>query len=110
MDRRTLLGSMGALALATPAGAQDTPHWSAPVIDMHFHMRRTPELNIAHQTGAGVTAANLLTQYSAAPQVAALQAQKPNMFACWFGAADVSRPDAESLLTQAVKSGAKGLG
>ena len=32
------------------------------------------------------------------------------MFTSWFGAADVTKPEAESLLTQAVKSGAKGLG
>jgi len=113
MDRRQLLGGMGAMA-AAPSWAQDaqqdTPHWSSPVIDMHFHMRRTPEPNIAHQIGAGVTAANLLAQYDSAPQVAALQAQKPGMFACWFGAANVIRPEAEGLLTQAVKTGAKGLG
>ena len=62
-----VLSSLGAMALATPAWAQDAPHWSSPVIDMHFHMRRTPELNIAHQVGAGVTAANLLTRYDSAP-------------------------------------------
>ena len=80
------------------------------MIDMHFHMRRTPELNIAHQLGAGVTAANLLTRNDAAAAVAALQAQNPTMFPSWFGATDVTKPDAEQLLTQAVKSGAKGFG
>jgi predicted TIM-barrel fold metal-dependent hydrolase len=110
MDRRTVLASMGALA-AVPAWAQDAaPKWSSPVIDMHFHMRRTPELNIAHQVGAGVTAANLLTRNDAAPEVAMLQAQRPTMFPCWFGSTDVTKPDAEKFLTQAVKSGAKGLG
>ena len=111
MDRRTVLASIGALATASPAWAQDdTPKWSSPVIDMHFHMRRTPELNIAHQVGAGVTAANLLTRNDAAPEVAVLQAQRPAMFPCWFGSTDVTKPDAEKFLTQAVKSGAKGLG
>src|ERR1700743_583330 len=111
MDRRTLLASMGALAAVSPAQAQDdAPKWSSPVIDMHFHMRKTSELNIAHQVGAGGTAANLPTANDAAPGVAALQAQKPAMFPCWFGAADVTKPDAEQLLTQAVKSGAKGFG
>src|SRR6201985_1371146 len=111
MDRRTLLASMGALAAVSPAQAQDdAPKWSSPVIDMHFHMRKTSELNIAHQVGAGVTAANLLTRNDAAPAVAALQAQKPAMLPCWFGPADVTKPDAEKFLTQAVKSGAKGLG
>ncbi|HEY4076338.1 MAG TPA: amidohydrolase family protein [Rhizomicrobium sp.] len=111
MDRRTLLASIGALAAVSPARAQDdAPKWSSPVIDMHFHMRRTPELNIAHQVGAGVTAANLLTRNDATPAVTALQAQKPAMFPCWFGSTDVTKPDAEKFLTQAVKSGAKGLG
>jgi hypothetical protein len=110
MDRRSLLTSLGAVALAQPVRAQDTPHWSAPVIDMHFHMRRTPELNIAHQRGAGITAANLLTRYDAAPGAKALQAQNPVMFPCWFGATDVTKPDAEPLLTQLAKSGARGFG
>ena len=39
-----------------------------------------------------------------------LQAQNPKMFPCWFGSTDVSKPEAEQLLTQAVKSGAKGFG
>jgi len=110
MERRAFLVSLGAFAAASPARAQDAPSWSAPVIDMHFHMRRTPELNIAHQQGAGVTAANLLTRTDSAAAVAPLQAQHPRMFPCWFSATDVTKPDAEKLLTQAVKAGAKGFG
>ena len=109
MDRRTVLASLGAMVAASPLRAQDAPKWGSPVIDMHFHMRATPELNIAHQQGAGVTAANLLARRDTASAVA-LQAEKPVMFPCWFGAADVTKPDAEQLLTQAVKSGAKGFG
>jgi predicted TIM-barrel fold metal-dependent hydrolase len=109
MDRRTVLASLGAFA-AGAARAQEAPAWSAPVIDMHFHTRRTPELNIAHQQGAGVTAANLLTRTDAAAAVAPLQAQYPAMFPSWFGSTDVSKPEAEQLLTQAVKAGAKGFG
>ncbi len=110
MDRRMVLASLGAAAMAGPARAQDAPQWPSPVIDMHFHMRRTPELNIAHQMGAGITQANLLTRGEAAADVAALRALKPAMFPSWFGADDVSKPDAETLLAQAVKSGAKGFG
>src|SRR4029078_2756642 len=62
MDRRTVLASLGAVVAATPLKAQESPpHWSSPVIDMHFHMRASPAQNIAHQQGAGITAANLLT-------------------------------------------------
>jgi len=110
MDRRRLLVSLGAVAAISPLQAQEAPKWSAPVIDMHFHMRRTPELNVAHQQGAGVTAANLLVKYDSAVAVAPLQAHYPAMFPCWFGSADVTKPDAGQLLTQAVKAGAKGFG
>jgi uncharacterized protein len=111
MDRRTLLASLGAVAAAPSARAQDAvPAWSSPVIDMHFHMRKTTELNIAHQQGAGITAANLLTRYDPATPLAPQQSQPSAMFPCWFAATDVTKPDAEQLLTQAVKSGARGFG
>jgi len=108
MDRRTLLAGLGAMA-AGPALAQEAPKWPSPVIDMHFHMRAAPALNVAHQRGAGITAANLLARGSVA-DVAALQAQDPKLFPCWFGSTDVTKPEAAALLTQAVKSGAKGFG
>ena len=95
MDRRTLLASLGAAA-ACPARADEAPAWSAPVIDMHFHMRRTPDLDNAHQVGAGITAANLLTAGTVTDQVHALQAQNPARFPVWFHAADVTRPEAEA--------------
>jgi predicted TIM-barrel fold metal-dependent hydrolase len=110
MKRRTFLASLGAFAAASSVRAQETASWSAPVIDMHFHMRRTAELNIAHQQGAGVTAANLLARYDSASAVGPLQARNPAMFPSWFGSTDVTKPDAEQLLTQAVKAGAKGFG
>ncbi|HKB96184.1 MAG TPA: hypothetical protein VKB94_05000 [Rhizomicrobium sp.] len=110
MDRRAVLGALGVLAAVPPLRAQEAPQWSAPVIDMHFHIRRSAELNIAHQQGAGVTAANLLARADSAAAVAPLQAQRPAMFPSWFGSADVTRPSAEALLTQAVKAGAKGFG
>jgi predicted TIM-barrel fold metal-dependent hydrolase len=109
MDRRQLLAGLSAMA-ATPALAQDIPRWSAPVIDMHFHMRRDPAQNIAHQVGAGVTAANLLTGANAAEQVAALRAQMPGLFPSWFASANLASPDAAAQLTAAVKAGAKGFG
>jgi len=52
MDRRTVLTGLGLIgatsSLTSPLGAQESPRWSAPVIDMHFHIRRSAELNIAH--------------------------------------------------------------
>ena len=113
MDRRNLLVGLG-VAAAGPVLAQEAPpllapQWPSPVIDMHFHMRREPALNIAHQRGAGVTAANLLARGSIA-DVTALRAQDPKLFPCWFGSADVTKPEAVQILTQAVKGGAKGFG
>ena len=113
MDRRTLLASFGAVVAASPIQAQEpgpaTPNWSSPVIDMHFHIRAKPELNIAHQQGAGITAANLLARSDAAGATQ-LRAQRPAMFPCWFCSTDITKPDAVQLLTQAVKNGAKGFG
>ena len=102
---------------ATPALAQtastpvaDAPRWSAPVIDMHFHTRGTPEANVAHQRGAGVTAACLLTPSSRVDLARTLQAQDRAMFPTWFVSADITNPDAEAQLTAGVKAGAKGFG
>ena len=115
MDRRTVLAGMGAMAVgptfAQGTASDDIPRWSSPVIDMHFHMRPTPEANVAHQVGAGVTAANLLTVGDDALQkVAALQARDAKMFPCWFHAADITKPEAAAQLTAAIKAGAKGFG
>ena len=108
MDRRSLLVGLGAAA-ASPVLAQDTPHWPSPVIDMHFHIRRDPALNVAHQRGAGITAANLLAR-GTVTDVAALRAQDPALFPCWFASSDVAKPEAVPILTQAIKDGAKGFG
>jgi predicted TIM-barrel fold metal-dependent hydrolase len=113
MDRRTVLASLGAVVAASPLAAQQasqTPEWGSPVIDMHFHIRRAPELNLAHQQGAGVAAANLLTPVASTSAAKALQADHPVLFPCWFGSTDVTKPEAEQLFTQAVKDGAKGFG
>src|SRR4051812_29652228 len=109
MDRRKVLAGLGAVA-AAPARAQTAPVWSSPVIDMHFHIRKTAEANIAHQQGAGITAANLLSRYDPAMPLTPQQAKASTMFPCWFAATDVTKPDAVQTLTQAAKAGAKGFG
>jgi predicted TIM-barrel fold metal-dependent hydrolase len=109
MHRRNLLGGMMAVA-AGPALAQGVPSWPSPVIDMHFHIRRDPALNITHQQGAGIAAANVLARQDSAVAVAALRSANPALFPSWFAATDVTQPDAPQLLTQAVKAGAKGFG
>ena len=116
MDRRTVLAGLGAVA-ACPVHAQDAvapwtppPKWSAPVIDMHWHMRKTVEANLAHMDGAGVTAAGLLTSGAVADTVHGFQAQYPDRFPSWFAATDITRPEAEAFLIQAAKDGARGIG
>jgi len=119
MDRRQLLAGLsaglGAMvaapALAQPSSSQvDIPRWGSPVIDMHFHMRRDLGQNIAHQVGAGITAANVLTGAGAAAQMAALRARNAALFPSWFASADLTTPQAEAQLTAAVQAGAKGFG
>ena len=110
MDRRTVLSSLGALALPLPLKAQEVPTWSAPVLDLHWHMRRTPQANLAHMDGCGVAAANLLTGGNALEAVNILQAQNPHRFPSWFASTDITKPEAAAILTQAVKNGAAGFG
>src|SRR4029079_7113460 len=114
MNRREFMGTVAAAA-ALPAlrGQQGTAppanEWGTPVFDLHFHLRPKPESNLAHLDGAGVTKANLLTRGDALEQVKALEAAAPGRFT-WFHSYDVTRPDAEQVLTQAVKDGAQGFG
>jgi predicted TIM-barrel fold metal-dependent hydrolase len=108
MKRREFLETVAAALLPTLA-RQDAHEWGAPVFDLHFHIRPLPAANLAHLDGAGITKANLLTRARVLDQVKVLQATAPGRFT-WFNSYDVTRPDAEQVLTQAVKSGAQGFG
>jgi uncharacterized protein len=111
MNRREFLGAVTAAAVLPAVARQGVPanEWGSPVFDLHFHLRSQPASNLAHLDGAGVTRANLLTRGVVVPQVQALQAAAPGRFT-WFNSYDVTRPDAEQVLTQAVKDGAQGFG
>lgn len=108
ISRRQFMGTVAATSAASILRAQP-PQWPSPVIDMHFHMRGTPDANTKHLDGCGVTMANLLTQATAAERVHAVQAAFPKRFV-WYASTDITKPGAEALLTQAVKDGAGGLG
>src|SRR4051812_48774855 len=108
INRREFVSALAAAATVSTLKAQ-APNWGGPVIDMHFHMRGTPEANLAHLDGCGVSNANLLTQSTAAERVHTLQTQYPKRFS-WYASSDITKPTAEALLTQAVKDGAGGLG
>jgi hypothetical protein len=84
--------------------------WGGPVVDCHHHLRRTAEANIVHLDGAGLSGANLLAREDSADQIRAMRSQYPGRFLGWFASADITKPEAEDLLTKAVKAGANGLG
>ena len=111
MNRREFLKTAAAAAVVPALGRQAPPasEWGSPVFDLHFHLRPQPAANLVHFDGAGVTKGNLLTRGAALEQVKTLQAAAPGRFT-WFNSYDVARPDAEKVLTQAVKDGAQGFG
>jgi predicted TIM-barrel fold metal-dependent hydrolase len=111
MNRREFLETLSLAAAVPLIGRQSLPanEWGTPVFDLHFHMRPQPAANLAHLDGAGVTKANLLTRAAGLEQVKALDAVAAGRFT-WFGSYDVTRPDAEQVLTQAIKDGAQGFG
>lgn len=116
MNRREFLETVAASAvlpalLARPALAGQSPAgvWGSPVFDLHHHLRPQPAANLGHLDGVGITKANLLTRGDVADRVKALDAAAPGRFT-WFSSADVAKPDAEQMLTQAVKAGAQGFG
>ena len=108
-SRRSFLKSVALYAALPRLHATPEDLWGGPVLDLHFHMRRTPEQNVAHLDGCGVSNANLLTSAAAADRVRDIQAQLPGRFT-WFASADITKPEAEQQLSAAVKAGAGGLG
>jgi uncharacterized protein len=110
MNRREFLETVAATAVPALAGSDAAREWGTPVFDLHCHLRAQPGGNVTHLDGAGITKANLLTRGDVLGQVKALQAAAPGRFPTWFHSYDVSRPDAERVLTQAVKDGAQGFG
>ena len=110
MNRREFLETVTAAAVLPTLARQDPSNeWGSRVFDLHFHLRPQPATNLAHLDGAGITKANLLTRGGVLEQMKALQAASPGRFT-WFNSYDVTQPDAQQVLTQAVKNGAQGFG
>ncbi len=110
MDRRAFIETVAAAAVFRPLARQASANeWGSPVFDLHFHLRLQSASNLAHLDGAGVTKANLLTRGAALEQVKALEAAAPGRFT-WFNSQDVTKPEAEAALSEAVKAGAQGFG
>lgn len=111
MNRREFLAMAAALTASSRLRAQNasSSEWGGPILDIHSHLRQGLDANRVHMEGCGVTHAVLLTRGSVVEQVQAIQAKYPQRFV-WSASADITRPDAAEVLTQAVKAGARGLG
>jgi uncharacterized protein len=112
ISRRAFTHRMAAAASMLPLLGQEAARneWGGPVVDCHHHLRRTPEANLAHLDGSGISNAMALARDNSAEQIAAMKAQYPGRILGWFAATDITKPEAEELLNKAVKSGAIGFG
>src|SRR5262245_39287263 len=111
ISRRTFTQTLAAVAPLSTLTAQGTTNeWGGPIVDCHHHLRRTPEANVAHLDGAGVSNAMILARDNSAEQIQALKAQYPGRVLGWFASTDITKPEAEEILKKAVKSGAIGFG
>jgi predicted TIM-barrel fold metal-dependent hydrolase len=111
INRRAFIRNVAA-GLTLPLAGQEPPRgeWGGPVVDCHHHLRRTPEANIAHLDGSGMSNAMVLARDNSADQIAALKSQYPGRISGWFASTDITKPEAGELLAKAVKDGAIGLG
>lgn len=111
VNRRQFSQALAGLLATSSVNHAQTPLWSTvSVVDCHHHLRPTPEANIAHLDGCGISNAIALVRENAAGQMAAAEAKYPGRFLAWFASADITQPDAAERLTKAVKGGAVGLG
>ena len=112
MTRRQFSQAAAAL-LAAPAAASaqtEVPWAGASIVDCHHHLRRTPEANLAHLDGAGISNAMALARENSAEAMQAIRTKYPGRFLGWFASADITRPEAADLLTKAIQNGAIGFG
>ncbi|HEX3879520.1 MAG TPA: amidohydrolase family protein [Bryobacteraceae bacterium] len=112
MNRRAFIQNMAAAVSALPLAGQETSRgeWGGPVVDCHHHLRRTPEANVAHLNGSGISHAMVLARDNSAEQITAIKTQYPGRILGWFASSDITKPEAEELLTKAVGTGAIGFG
>jgi hypothetical protein len=101
----------GALSSTGAVNAQSAEPWAGDsVVDCHHHLRATPESSIAHLDGCKISNALFLTRDVSADRIAAIREKYPGRFVGWFAGTDITKPGAEEVLTNAVKSGASGFG
>ena len=109
MGRREFIATVAAAVPALRLQPVQPSEWGSPVFDLHHHLRQNAAANLAHLDGAGITKANLLTRGPVQEQVKAVETLAPGRFT-WFSTFDITKPEAEAQLTQAVKDGAQGFG
>jgi predicted TIM-barrel fold metal-dependent hydrolase len=114
INRRQFSQAVAGMLAASRVQYAQTPTpvtWAgASIVDCHHHLRPSPEANIAHLDGAGISNAQALARANSAEQMQTLEAKYPGRFLAWFASTDITKPEAADLLTKAVKSGATGLG
>jgi predicted TIM-barrel fold metal-dependent hydrolase len=114
ITRRHFSQAMAGMLAASRVEYAQTPAevtWAgATIVDCHHHLRPSPEANIAHLDGAGISNALALARANSAEQMQTMQTKYPGRFLAWFASADITKPEAADLLTKAVKAGATGLG
>lgn len=110
VTRRQALCAIGTgTALALRSRAETSALWGGPVIDCHFHLRQGLDANYTHMQGCEVSNALLLSRANSGEQIKEMQAKYPGVFV-WSASTDITKPDAESILTAAIKQGALGFG
>jgi uncharacterized protein len=112
ITRRGFVGQVAALATVSSLHSQENTgnEWGGPVVDCHHHLRRTLEANLLHLDGSGMSNAMVLARDNSAEQITAWRTQAPGRILGWFASTDITKPEAEELLTKAVKGGAIGFG
>src|SRR5690349_19986576 len=96
IDRRVFLGSAAAgLALPRVQAQTAVPEWGVPVLDIHLHLRRDPDANVAHLDGSGCQMANLLTRVSSSGDLLASLANYSARFVR-SAATDITKPHADA--------------
>lgn len=110
ITRREWIAAGAACGALTAQTSTSEPWANDSIVDCHHHMRRTPEASITHLDGVRISNALFLTRGVNGDRIREIRTQFPGRFLGWFASADITKPDAEQVLTAAVKSGACGFG
>ena len=109
LTRRQVVAATFAAAFSShKSKAETSALWGGPVVDCHFHLRQGLDANQIHMQGCEVSNALLLSRANAAEQIQAMRAKYPGVFA-WTASTDITKPDAEAILTAAVNKARWGL-